>query len=262
MKKSKTLSIKIITLFPKFVEDFVENFGIVKRAIKLKLLDIKAVNLRDFGLGQRRTVDNPPYGGGVGMVLRADVLYKAIESARKVSAKGGSASGGKSEKLKVILLTPQGKKFTQKAAQRLAKIDNLILVCGRYEGFDERIRQFADEEISIGDYVLMGGELPALVISEAVMRLRPGILGKDESSVAESFADGLLEHPQYTKPEVWTIRAKGSAFAKATADKKGLRAKTLRVPKVLLTGHHKNIEKFRRSESEKRTKKRRPDLII
>lgn len=229
----KKLSIKIITLFPKFVEDFVENFGIVKRAIKLKLLDIKPVNLRSFGFTKRQIVDDRPYGGGVGMVLRPDVLYKAIKSAK-----------GKGLRAKVILLTPQGKKFNQEMAQRLSKVDNLIFVCGRYEGFDERIRQFADEEISIGDYVLMGGELPALVVSEAVMRLRSGILGKDESSVGESFSEKLLEFPQFTKPEVWKVGKK-----------------TFRVPKVLLTGHHKNINDFRKEESVKRTKKRRPDLL-
>lgn len=233
--KSKKLSIKIITLFPQFVEQFVEAFGIVKRAVKLKLLDIKAVNLRSFGLERRQTVDNPPYGGGVGMVLRADVLYKAIQRAK---------GRGLRAKSRVILLTPQGQKFNQETAQRMAKCEELILVCGRYEGFDERIRQFVDEEISIGDYVLMGGELPALVISEAVMRLRPGILGKDESADKESFSESLLEYPQYTKPEVWKIGKK-----------------KMSVPKVLLSGHHKNIEEFRKLESEKRTKKRRPDLL-
>jgi tRNA (guanine37-N1)-methyltransferase len=227
----KKLSIKIITLFPKFVEDFLENFGIVKRAVKLKLLDMKAVDLRSFGLGDRQVVDDRPYGGGVGMVLRPDIVYKAIKK-----------SAGK--KSRVILLTPQGKKFMQADAHRLAKFDDIIFVCGRYEGFDERVRQFADEEISIGDYILMGGELPALVISEAVMRLRPGILGKDESAEKESFANGLLEHPQYTKPEIWKLGKKKYS-----------------VPKVLLTGHHKNIEEFRLEESQKRTKKRRPDLI-
>jgi len=250
---NKKLSIKIITLFPKFIEDFVENFGIVKRAIKLKLLDIKAINLRSFGLDDRQTVDGRPYGGGVGMVLRADVLYKAIQSARKTKKQDPRT------KSRIILLCPQGKKFTQKDAQRLTKYDELIFVTGRYEGFDERIRKFVDEEISVGDYVLMGGELPALTISEAVMRLRPGILGKDESSVAESFSSGTqsngrtfmsyLEYPQYTKPEVWELK-----------DSK-LKIKRLRVPKVLLTGHHKNIEEFRKEESEKRTKKRRPDLL-
>lgn len=228
----KKLSIKIITLFPKFVESFLESFGIVRKAIKGRLLSIEPVDLRKFGIDERKTVDGRPYGGGVGMVLKADVLYKAI----KKSA---------APKSYVILLTPQGKKFTQADAQRLAKIDNLILVCGRYEGFDERIRQFVDEEISIGDYVLMGGELPALVLAEAVMRLRPGILGKDESSVAESFSGNLLEYPHYTKPEVWKVGKK-----------------SYRVPKVLLTGHHKKISDFRSIESLKRTKKRRPDLFI
>lgn len=232
------LVIKIITLFPQFIENFVESFGIVKRAIKLKLLDIQPINLRGFGLGERQVVDDRPYGGGVGMVLRTDVLYKAI-----------SKSKIKMPNSKVILFTPQGKKFDQKMAQRLSRCDSLVLVCGRYEGFDERVREFVDEEISIGDYVLMGGELPALVVSEAVMRLRKGILGKDESVEKESFAQKMLEYPQYTKPEIF--RAKGV----------GLKAKILRVPKVLLTGHHKNIEEWRNKESLKRTKKRRPDLL-
>jgi tRNA (guanine37-N1)-methyltransferase len=242
MATKKILNIKIITLFPKFVENFVEAFGIVKRAIKLKLLNISAVNLRSFGLEERQIVDGRPYGGGVGMVLRADVLYKAIQSAR-------SKFKVKSSKCKVVLLTPQGKPFKQEDAVRLSKFDNLIFVCGRYEGFDERVRSFVDEEISIGDYVLMGGELPALVISEAVMRLRPGVLGKDESSVGESFSENSLEYPQYTKPEILTVkREKG-------------KEKSMRVPKVLLTGHHKNIETWRKEESLKRTKKQRPDLI-
>ncbi len=235
MIKQQKLTIKIITLFPKFVNDFVESFGIVKRAIKLKLLNLQAVNLRAFGLGERQVVDDRPYGGGVGMVLRADILYKAIKQASRGEGRG----------VRVILLTPQGQKFSQTMAKRLAKYDNLVFICGRYEGFDERIRQFADEEISVGDYVLMGGELPALVISEAVMRLRPGILGKDESADKESFADGLLEYPQYTKPEVWKLGKK-----------------SFRVPKVLLTGHHKNIGEWRAEEAHKRTKKRRPDLFI
>jgi tRNA (guanine37-N1)-methyltransferase len=248
MNKSRKLSIKIITLFPKFIENFVESFGIVKRALKLGLLDIKAINLREFGLDARQTVDDRPYGGGVGMVLRADVLYKAIQSAKK--------SKIKNQKSKIILLTPQGKKFHQSDAKRLAKYDQLIFVCGRYEGFDERVRQFVDEEISIGDYVLMGGELPALVIAESVMRLREGILGKFESADKESFSEvvditlgraqsqQMLEYPQYTKPEVLKIAKK-----------------SLRVPTVLLTGHHKNINDWRASEAIKRTKKRRPDLL-
>lgn len=240
---NKPLSIKIITLFPKFIENFVDAFGIVKRAISLKLLKIEAVDLRKFGLGERQVVDDRPYGGGAGMVLRPDILYKAITVASK------SANQQIRNKRRIILLCPQGKPFTQKDAHRLAEFDELVFVTGRYEGFDERIRKFVDEEISIGDYVLMGGELPALVISEAVMRLRSGILGKDESTVAESFSESSLEYPQYTKPEQWKVES-GK-----------LKGKTLRVPKVLLTGHHKNIIDFRNLESQKRTKKRRPDLI-
>jgi tRNA (guanine37-N1)-methyltransferase len=260
MKFQKKLSIKIITLFPNFVENFVEAFGIVKRAIKLKLLSVQAINLRSFGIGDRQVVDDRPYGGGVGMVLKPDILYKAIQSAIKYQVpKSKLQTNSKSKisksKTRVILVCPQGKPFKQADAVRLAKYDQLVFVCGRYEGFDERIRNFVDEEISIGDYVLMGGELPALVISEAVMRLRKGILGKDESSVNESFSNlGLnhgrelnqyLEFPQYTKPEIWKVGNKKFS-----------------VPKVLLTGHHKNINEFRKLESEKRTKKRRPDLLI
>ncbi len=236
----RRLSIRIITLFPEFIDAYASSFGILKKAIKNKLLDIKAVNLRDFGLGERRTVDDRPYGGGVGMVLRPDVLFDAIRAAK---------SKVKGQRSKVVLLTPQGKKFTQKDAHRLAKYDNLVLVSGRYEGFDERVRKFVDEEMSIGDYVLMGGELPALVISEAVLRLRPGILGKIESTRNESFSESLLEYPQYTKPEI--LKVKGG----------GLRAKTLKVPKVLLSGNHRKVEEWRKEEAVKRTKKRRPDLI-
>jgi tRNA (guanine37-N1)-methyltransferase len=249
----KKISIKIITLFPEFVEAYAESFGIIKKAVKNKLLDIKAVNLRQFGLDERHTVDDRPYGGGVGMVLRADVLHKAISSGKKQAARS-------KKKTRTILLTPQGKQFHQKDAQRLAKYDELVFVSGRYEGFDERIRKFVDEEFSIGDYVLMGGELPALVIAEAVMRLRPGVLGKIESTHYESFSeivykiDGrqnqmLLEYPQYTKPEKWKV---GSGKGKA---------KTHAVPKVLLSGNHQKVNEWRRQEAMKRTKKRRPDLL-
>jgi tRNA (guanine37-N1)-methyltransferase len=243
-KISKKLSIKIITLFPNFIQSFVESFGIVKRAIKLKLLNIQAINLREFGLDERQTVDDRPYGGGVGMVLRSDVLHSAIQAAKRLKIKN------KGLKIRTILLTPQGKKFHQSDAKRLAKYDELIFVAGRYEGFDERIRQFVDEEISVGDYVLMGGELPALVIAEAVMRLRPGILGKLESTDNESFSESMLEYPQYTKPEKLVIKLSSKKL------------KVLTVPKVLLTGHHANIEKWRNDEAARRTKKRRPDLLV
>lgn len=228
----KQLQISIITLFPEFIQQY-SGFGIIARAIKQRLVKFAAVDLRQFGIDKRKTVDDRPYGGGLGMVLRPDVVIKAITKTR-----------GRKAKTRVVLLSPQGKPFSQAHAKRLAKYDHLVFVSGRYEGFDERVRKFVDEEISIGDYVLMGGELPALVVSEAVLRLVPGVLGKDESADSESFAEGLLEYPQYTKPEVLEVAGK-----------------KLRVPKVLLTGHHGNVEKWRRSEAIKRTKKRRPDLI-
>lgn len=239
----KKLSVTIITLFPEFVEHYTD-FGIIKKAIQNKLLKFEAVNLRKFAPDERGTVDDRPYGGGVGMVLRPDVLHRAI-------TKVGSRI--KDKRLRIVLLTPQGKPFKQKDAHRLAKYEHLIFVSGRYEGFDERIRKFVDEEISIGDYVLMGGELPAMVVSEAVLRLRPGVIGKLESTTNESFSECLLEYPQYTKPEVLEIQGIGYRG-------KGV-VKKISVPKVLLTGHHKNIMEWRLKEAVKRTKKRRPDLF-
>lgn len=237
MKKS--INITILTLFPEFVEHYT-SFGIIKKAIKNKLLKFNGANLRSYATDERGTVDDRPYGGGVGMVLRPDILIKAINKLRAKNSK---------RKTRVIMLTPQGKTFKQQDAKRLASYESLIFVCGRYEGFDERVRKFVDEEMSIGDYVLMGGELPALVISEAVLRLIPGVLGKLESTSDESFSSNMLEYPQYTKPEVLKVK-----------DSKG-KIKNLKVPEVLLTGHHANIEKFRKEEALKRTKKRRPDLL-
>lgn len=226
----KKISITVVTLFPDFIQQYA-GFGIISRAIKNKIVKMSAVNLRKFAFDKRGTVDDRPYGGGLGMVLRPDVVIKAITKLRKKNSR-------------VILLTPQGKKFDQSLARKLSKYDDLVFISGRYEGFDERVRKFVDEEISVGDYVLMGGELPALVISEAVLRLIPGVLGKDDSAANESFAENLLEYPQYTKPEVLVIKGK-----------------KLQVPKVLLTGHHANVETWRQEESLKRTRKRRPDLL-
>ncbi len=275
MKKQQSLSVKIITLFPQFIESFAESFGILQKAIKGKLLKMQPINLREFGLGQRQIVDDRPYGGGVGMVLRADVMYKAIRSAcrggHRPPSKGRPMAAPTAQR-RIIMLTPQGKRFNQRDAQRLAQYDNLVFVCGRYEGFDERIRSFVDEELSIGDYVLMGGELPALVISEAVMRLRPGILGKIESTDKESFSEAMLEYPQYTKPEKLVIKLSSKKLSKVQnavgrgrsrpARTASNRIKILQVPTVLLSGNHQKVEEFRHSEALKRTKKRRPDLLI
>lgn len=239
MKQSKKkISITVITLFPEFVDQYTK-FGIIARAIRNKILKFSAVNLRSFSFDKRGTVDDRPYGGGLGMVLRPDVVIKAIQKIRQKPGRKGAH---------VVLLTPQGKVFNQSLAKKLSKYENLVFVSGRYEGFDERVRKFVDEEISIGDYVLMGGELPALVVSEAVLRLIPGVLGKDDSADAESFSEKMLEYPQYTKPEALEVKVIG-------------KMKKMSVPKVLLSGHHINIEKWRKEEALKRTKKRRPDLL-
>ncbi len=247
--------ISIVTLFPEFIEQYA-GFGIISRAIKRKLVDIRAVNLRGFAIDKRGTVDDRPYGGGLGMVLRPDVVIKAIQKLRGRAGVSGKTAAAK--KTRVVLMTPQGKPFTQDIARKLAKHDHVVFVCGRYEGFDERVRKFVDEEISIGDYVLMGGELPALVISEALLRMVPGVLGKDDSAAAESFSAekgkaAMLEYPQYTKPEVLEVKV---------TDRNGeKKVKKISVPKVLLSGHHENVEKWRNEEALKRTQKRRPDLL-
>lgn len=220
------MKIDIITLFPDmFQGPFAES--IVKRAADKKLVEIKIHNLRSWCLDAHKTVDDHPYGGGIGMVMMVEPVYKALKDL-------------KTKKSKVILLTPQGKQYQQSQAQKLSKVNHLIFICGHYEGFDERIRQLADEEISIGDYILTGGELPTMVIVDSLVRLIPGVLKKEEATKLESFSQKKLEYPQYTRP----------------ANFKGLK-----VPEVLLSGHHKQIEKWRQSQSLKRTKRRRPDLL-
>lgn len=230
----RLVDITVLTLFPEFIENY-SAFSLVKRAVFLGLLKLSALDLRTFGLGERRTVDDRPYGGGVGMVLRPDVVYNGIKAWKKTHRK---------KNRRVVLMCPQGKKFEQSDAHRLAEFDQLLFVSGRYEGFDERVREFVDEEISIGDYVLMGGELPALVVSEALLRCVPGVLGKEESAADESFSDGGLEYAQYTKPEKWKVEGK-----------------VLEVPAVLLSGHHAEVAKFRKKNSDEKTLKRRPDLV-
>ena len=227
----------ILSLFPEAFESYL-NVSLIQRALSKNLIQIELKNLRDWGEGVHKSVDQRPYGGGVGMVLRVDIIAKAL------SAIGGSASGGKVKNGKknqaIILLTPQGKKFDQKLALKLSNLKTLVLICGRYEGFDERVRSLVDMEISIGDFILTGGEIPALAILDTVARLVPGVVGKEESLVHESFSENMLEYPQYTRPEVFNKQ---------------------RVPKVLLTGHHANIQQWRMQEALKRTKKRRPDLL-
>lgn len=235
----------ILTLFPESFKSYFD-ISIIKRAVAKKFIKIEIKNLRDWTEDAHKTVDDRPYGGGVGMVLRVDIMAGAL---RAIKAKNKTA--------KVILLTPQGKPFNQKLAQKLSKDKTLILICGRYEGFDERIRKMVDLEISIGDYVLTGGEIPAMTVVDAIARLVPGVVGKHESVVNESFSEnlpagqaGLLEYPQYTRPEVFS--AKGG-FASG--------GNVMKVPKVLLSGDHKKINDWRKKEALKRTKSRRPDLL-
>lgn len=220
------MKIQILTLFPEMFESALSH-SIIGRAIQKDLVDIQIHNLRDWGHGARKTVDDRPYGGGVGMVLMVEPIYNALRDIKNTGSK-------------VILLTPQGARFSQERAKKLSQENDLILICGRYEGFDERIRNLADEEISIGDYVLTGGELPAMVVVDAVARLIPGVLAKEEATKFESFTENLLEYPQYTRPEDF----RGS-----------------KVPEILLTGDHKKIDEWRREKSLEKTKKVRPDLI-
>lgn len=220
----------ILTLFPEAFKSYFAT-SLMKRALSKRLIKIEIKDLRSWGLDRRGTVDGRPYGGGAGMVLRVDVINRAL---RALKGKGLRGKG------KVILLTPQGRPFNQKLAKQLSKHKTLILICGRYEGFDERVRKLADMEISIGDYVLTGGEIPAQAVVDAVARLVPGVVGKAQSLDEESFSDSFLEYPQYTRPE---------KFGKE------------RVPKVLLSGNHEQIRAWRKKEAFKRTKKRRPDLL-
>jgi len=218
--------IDVLTIFPDMVQ-LVTGWSILKRAIDKGLVTVRAVNIRDFATDKHRTTDDTPYGGGPGMVMKPEPVVGAIEFARK------ERPG------RVILLSPQGERLTQAKVRELSGESHLILVCGRYEGIDERIRAFVDEEISIGDYVLTGGELPAFVVIDAVVRLLPGVLGNEASADEESFAQGLLEYPHYTRPAVF---------------------RNLPVPEVLLSGHHEKIRQWRRERALERTKKRHPEL--
>ena len=230
------MTISILTLFPEmFVGPF--SHSIVKNAVRKGLIDINFVNIRNFGIGKHKIVDDKPYGGGKGMILRVDVLYKAIEYAKKSFKK-------KNPKQKVILMEPSGIKYSQKKAAEYSGLDHLIIVCGRYEGFDARIKKFTNEQISIGDYILTGGEIPAMVITDSVTRLKKGVISKEASSI-ESFSNEndsktLLEYHQYTRPDKF---------------------KNISVPKILLSGDHKKIEEWRKSSSFNITKKNRPDLL-
>lgn len=223
-----TLRIDVITVFPGMLRGFLEE-SMLKRAVRLGAVDLHVVDLRDFAQDARRTVDDRPYGGGPGMIMKPEPLFEAVEAVRTPAAR-------------VILMTPQGRRFDQCVARELAHASHLIFVCGHYEGVDERVRAtLATDELSIGDYVLTNGALPAAVVIDAVARLQPGVLGGGEEATRdESFSEGLLEHPQYTRPPEF---------------------RGLRVPPVLLSGDHAEVAAWRHREALDRTSRRRPDLL-
>ena len=218
----------VLTLFPEMVENYF-NFSILKRAVEAGVVSVNTINPRDFAANKHKKVDDTPYGGGAGMVLMPQPYVDAYESVEKL------------ENSITVMLSPQGAPLNENSVKKLAGYEQIILLCGHYEGFDERIREIIKPvEISLGDFVLTGGELPALCVIDAVSRTLEGTLGKIESAFDDSFADGLLEYPQYTKPREF---------------------RGLKVPEVLLNGNHKEINEFRQAERIKRTKERRPDLL-
>lgn len=223
------MRVDFLTLFPEMIRSAVSH-SILARAQAAGLLDVRAVDIRDYTHDRHRTADDAPYGGGAGMVMKVEPIAEALE-----------ALDLQSEPAEVILLGAHGQPFRQKVAEELSGLKRLVFVCGHYEGVDERVRQnLITREISIGDYVLTGGELPALVVLDAVVRLLPGVLGSDESTLEESFTSGLLEYPHYTRPEEY---------------------RGWKVPLELLSGHHANIRRWRRRQALKATLQKRPDLL-
>ena len=215
----------VLTLFPEMFEPL--KMSIIGKAIEKKLIDINLVNIRDFSKDKHKKVDDTPYGGGAGMVIRPDVVYDAYKSV-------------KSENAKVIYMSPQGNKLDQKKVEELSKEQHLIILCGHYEGIDQRVLdKIVDEEISIGEYVVTGGELPAMILIDSVSRYTEGVISS-ESRKEESFSNRLLEYPQYTRPEIF---------------------EGVKVPEILVSGHHANIEKWRKQKSIENTSKKRPDIL-
>ena len=224
------MNFHILTLFPEMIRDGFET-SITGRAVEKGLLSLETVNIRDFSVNKHNRVDDTPYGGGMGMLLMAEPIADCFEHVCELAGR----------RPHLIYMSPQGKTLTQQRARELAEYDSLAILCGHYEGVDERVlEEYVDEEISIGDYVLTGGELPALVLADAVSRMVPGVLSSDECFEEESHFSGLLEYPHYTKPAVWRGKP---------------------VPEVLLSGHHGNIEKWRRQQALLRTAKKRPEML-
>ena len=221
------LNFDVITLIPKAF-DLINNLGVISRAAKKDLINVKLHDLREYGEGSYKQVDDKPYGGGSGMVLKPEPIYRAHDSIKKLP------------NCKTLLMTPQGKLLKQKDLVRWSNLDQIIIICGHYEGFDERVRELADEEISIGDYVLSGGEIPAMSIINGLTRLLPGTLGDPNSLIDESHNSSLLEYPQYTRPQIF---------------------REMKVPDILVSGNHEEIKIWRKRKSYERTIERRNDLI-
>lgn len=222
------MKFQIITIFPDIFTSYFSE-SILKRAQEKKVIDFKIHNLRDWTSDNHRTVDDAPYGGGAGMLMKIEPLYKVLKDINKKSAKV------KATKRKIILLSASGKKWNQKMVQKYSKLEEVVFVCGRYEGVDARIKKFIDEEISIGEYVLTGGELPAMVMIDSITRLLPGVLGNKASVVEESHSEeGLAEYPQYTRPEIFIVNGKKYP-----------------TPKILLSGDHKKIAEWRKKQQRK-----------
>lgn len=224
------MKIDILTLFPEMFESPF-GYSIIKRAIEDGQVEINTLNFREYGLGKHKVVDDIPYGGGAGMLLKPEPVFEAMKTIEKRSP---------ATKKRVILMDPAGKKFDQKMAEEFSKEEHIVFICGHYEGYDERIRTLVTDEVSIGDYVLTGGEIAAMAIVDATVRLIPGVVGNEESILEDSHSNGLLEHPHYTRPAVY---------------------RDMEVPEVLRSGNHGLIEKWRLKESLRRTYLRRPDLI-
>lgn len=224
------MRIDVLTLFPAMF-DGVFSSSILGKAREKGIVELNTVNFRDYANNKHNTVDDYPYGGGGGMVLKAEPIFAAVEALTEPLA----------SKPRIVLMCPQGETFTQRKAEELSGEEHLIFICGHYEGYDERIREhLVTDELSIGDYVLTGGELPAMVVIDSVVRLLPGVLGNETSAVTDSFSTGLLEYPHYTRPEQF---------------------RDWKVPDILLSGHHANIEKWRKQQALRRTLEKRPDLL-
>ena len=225
------MTISILTLFPDIIKTSL-NYSILKRATEKKLIAFQIINIRDFAQDKHKSVDDHPYGGGPGMILRVDILDRAISFAKDQQPKANSCY--------TVLLDPRGKVFNQSLASQFSKLNHLILVCGHYEGVDERVFDLVDDVVSIGDFVLTGGEIPALALTDSIVRLIPGVLKKEEAVKDESFTSGLLSYPQYTKPIEYNAK---------------------KVPAILLSGNHQKISSWRKEKSNQITKKLRPDLL-